>query len=47
MAQQSKNNITNGVLKALGIFGGVQMITIICSILRTKLIAVWIGAAGV
>lgn len=47
MAQQSKNNITNGVLKALGIFGGVQMVTIICSILRTKLIAVWIGAAGV
>ena len=47
MAQQSKNNITNGVLKALGIFGGVQMITIICSILRTKMIAVWIGAAGV
>ena len=47
MLQQSKNNITNGILKALGIFGGVQMVTIICSILRTKLIAVWIGAAGV
>ena len=47
MSQQSKNNITNGILKALGIFGGVQMVTIICSILRTKLIAVWIGAAGV
>ena len=47
MSQQSRSNITTGVLKALGVFGGVQMVTIICSILRTKLIAVWIGAAGV
>lgn len=31
----------------MGIFGGVQMMTIICGIVRTKLIAVWIGAAGV
>lgn len=35
------------VLKAMGIFGGVQMLTILCGIVRTKLIAVWIGAAGV
>ena len=47
MAQFSKSNLTSGALKALGIFGGVQMITIICSIIRTKLIAVWIGAVGV
>ncbi len=47
MAQLSKSNLTAGVLKALGIFGGVQMINIICSLLRTKLIAIWIGAVGV
>lgn len=47
MAKLSRSNLTQGALKALGIFGGVQMINIICSILRTKLIAVWIGAAGV
>lgn len=47
MATLSRSNLTKGILKALGIFGGVQMVNIICSILRTKLIAVWIGAAGV
>ncbi len=47
MAKLSRSNLTQGALKALGIFGGVQMINIICSILRTKLIAIWIGAAGV
>lgn len=35
------------VVKALGIFGGVQVVTILCGIVRTKLVAVWIGAVGV
>lgn len=35
------------VLKAMGIFGGVQSVSIICSIVRAKLIAVFIGPAGV
>ena len=47
MSNLTRSNVTQGALKALGIFGGVQMITIICSILRTKLIAIWIGAVGV
>lgn len=34
-------------VKAMGIFGGVQMIGIICSIVRTKLVALWIGPVGV
>ncbi len=34
-------------MKAVGIFGGVQSVGIICSIMRTKLVAIWIGAAGV
>lgn len=38
---------TRKVLKALSIFGGVQVITILCSIVRTKLVALWIGPAGV
>lgn len=33
-------------IKAMGIFGGVQMAGIACSILRTKLVALWIGPLG-
>lgn len=35
------------VLKALGIFSGVQAISMLCSVVRAKLIAVWIGPVGV
>lgn len=35
------------VIKAMGLFGGLQVIGIISSILRTKLVALWIGPAGV
>lgn len=34
-------------IKAMGLFGGVQVVTILCSIIRTKLVAVWIGPLGV
>ena len=34
-------------MKAMGLFGGVQIVGILCSILRTKLVAVWIGPMGV
>lgn len=47
MDQTNKSNLSKTVLKAMSIFGGVQVITIICSIIRTKLVAIWIGAAGV
>ena len=33
-------------MKAMGIFGGVQVMGIICSIIRTKLVAMWIGPVG-
>lgn len=35
------------VLKVLGIFSGVQMLTILCSIVKMKLVALWLGAGGV
>lgn len=38
---------TTRVLKALKIFGGVQVITILCSVIRTKLAAIWLGPVGV
>lgn len=34
-------------MKAMGLFGGVQVVGIICSIIRTKLVAIWIGPVGV
>jgi len=34
-------------MKAMGLFGGVQVAGIICSIVRTKLVALWIGPVGI
>lgn len=31
----------------MGIFGGVQVFTILCSLIRTKLLAIWVGPVGV
>ena len=35
------------VMKVMSIFSGVQVITILCYVVRTKLVAIWVGAAGV
>lgn len=35
------------IVKATGLFGGTQVFTILCSIIKTKLVAVWLGAEGV
>ena len=34
-------------MKAMGLFGGVQVMGILCSIVRTKLVALWIGPVGI
>lgn len=48
MNQQKKLSPTTAkILKALSIFGGVQVVTILCSIVRTKLVAIWLGPVGV
>lgn len=46
-ATKARNNISRLILKAIGIFGGVQAVGIICSIIRTKLVAIWLGPVGV
>lgn len=43
----TKSSTTAKILKALSVFGGVQAIQILCSVVRTKLVALWIGPAGV
>lgn len=43
----SNPTATRRVLNALGVFGGVQIAGIICSVVRTKFAALWIGPVGV
>lgn len=43
----SRNRLSSTVLKAMSIFGSVQMVHIVCSVIRTKLVALFIGPAGV
>ncbi len=42
-----QSNISRMAMKAMGIFGGVQVMGILCSIIRTKLVAWWIGPVGI
>lgn len=46
-AGSAKSGLTGKVLKALGVFGGVQMINVVCSVIRTKVVAMWLGPVGV
>lgn len=42
-----RSTLSRLAVKAMGIFGGVQVAGILCSIVRTKLVAMWIGPVGV
>lgn len=41
------NSISRTIVKAMGVFGSIQVFNILVSIARTKLIALWIGPAGI
>lgn len=43
----SAGGVTGKAVKALSVFGGTQVVSILCSVVRAKLIAVWIGPVGV
>lgn len=45
MASEGKS-LTRRVLSGSGVMGGTQIFTILCSIIRSKLVALWIGPAG-
>jgi len=47
MATTSRHSVSRMALKAMGLFGGVQVVGVLCSIVRTKLVALWIGPVGV
>ena len=42
-----RGRTTSKILKVMSIFGSVQVVSIICSIVRVKIVALWIGAAGI
>ena len=44
---RGQSNISRMAMKAMGLFGGVQVMGILCSIIRTKLVAMWIGPVGI
>jgi PST family polysaccharide transporter len=43
----TKGGLSRRVLKVTGLFSGVQTITILCSIIRTKLVAILLGPTGI
>ncbi len=47
MKRDTGSSISRTVLKAMSIFGGMQVFTILCGIVRTKLVAIWLGTSGV
>ena len=42
----ANSTLSRNIVKAMGIFGSIQVFNILCAIIRTKLIALWIGPAG-
>lgn len=40
-------SLTRGVVKAVGVLSGVQAVTVVSSVVRIKIIALWLGAAGI
>lgn len=45
--RQPLSGLSARILKAMGLFGGVQGVGILCSVVRVKLAALWLGPAGV
>lgn len=46
MGKHRNKSLNAGILKISGLFGGLQITNILCSIIRSKLVAIWIGASG-
>ncbi|MDE5551702.1 MAG: oligosaccharide flippase family protein, partial [Muribaculaceae bacterium] len=43
----SRNSVTSKVLKVMSIFTGVESVGILCSIIKNKLVALWLSAVGI
>lgn len=47
MGTLTHSSLTGRVLKTMGVFGSLEVLTMLCAVIRTKLVALWLGAAGV
>lgn len=47
MSEKESVSTYRRIVKATGLFGGAQVVGILCSVIKAKLIAVWLGAEGV
>ena len=41
-----RSSFSRSAVKAMGLFGSLQVLTILCSVVRVKFVALWIGATG-
>ena len=46
MSRGGETNISRTIVKAMGVFGSIQVFNILCSVVRTKLVVLWIGPLG-
>ncbi len=42
-----KKGLSSHVLKVMSLFSGLQMLNIVCSVVKMKLVALWLHASGV
>ena len=47
LGKATRQTLSGRILRTMGLFGGVQAATIALSIVRTKLVAIWLGPMGV
>lgn len=45
--EAGKSALSRRIIKAVGLFSGLQAVTILCSIIKTKLVSLWLGSAGI
>lgn len=47
MAPQTRSRLSVLVVKTLALFSGVQIVNILCSLVRAKLVSLWLGPVGI
>ena len=47
MSHPADNTLSRLITKAAALFGGVQVVSILCSVIRTKVVAVLLGSVGI
>lgn len=45
--QSTRSKLTRRIVSTMSLFASVEVVGMLCSVIRTKLVALWIGASGV